>query len=142
MVGGDVVCDLKSLPFDDNYADLAVSVHVLEHFYKWDAEIALKEWHRVLKPGGKLVLELPCLNKVFNYIRECITAQEPMSMQKTWLALWGDPGSKRPEMGHKWGYTKEQLADVLTECGFKGITHENPRYHMRSRDMRITCYKE
>lgn len=142
MVGdADVLTDLKTLPFDDNYADLAVSVHVLEHFYRWEVKNLLLEWKRVLKPGGKLVLELPCMNKVFNYIRECITNHEPMMIQKAHLALWGDPRHERPEMCHKWGWTKEELSELLNECGFRGITPVSPRYHMKSRDMRMECYK-
>jgi len=142
MVGDcDIHSDLKTLPFDDNYADLAVSVHVLEHFYYWEAFTVLKEWKRVLKQDGTLVLELPCMNKVFKYIQTCISSGEPMLIQKTWLALWGDPRTERPEMGHRWGWTKEGLGQVLTECGYKDITHETPRYHMKSRDMRIVCRK-
>lgn len=140
--GADVVADLKKLPFDDNYADMAIAVHVFEHFYYWDAFTALKEWKRVLKPGGKLVLELPSMNKVFFYISECIRLKEPMVLQKVHLALWGDPNWQRPEMCHRWGWSKEDLQAALTECGFKGITHEIPRYHMKSRDMRIEAYKE
>ena len=141
IVGGDVVSDLKKLPFDDNYADLAVSIHVLEHFYYWEVIPLLNEWKRVLKSNGTLVLELPCMNKVFNHISDSIRLQQPMNAQKSWLALWGDPREQRPEMCHRWGWTKEDLTDTLTECGFKDITHEQPRYHMASRDMRIVCRK-
>ena len=51
----NVVSDIRKLTFDDNYADEILSVHVIAHFWRWEVYDILKEWIRVLKPGGKLV---------------------------------------------------------------------------------------
>ena len=45
-----VVGDLFSLPFRDNTFDYVFSIYVLEHVP--NPELAIKEMHRVLKPGG------------------------------------------------------------------------------------------
>jgi len=42
---------------NDNYFDFVYSSHTLEHMV--DAGIALKNWYRVVKPGGYLVLSIP-----------------------------------------------------------------------------------
>lgn len=133
---------MRTLPFPDNYADRAIAVHVIEHFYLWDVAEILKEWRRVLKPGGALILELPCMNKIIKYMADCLTATAPMQMQMTWLALWGDPNYKRVEMCHKWGYTKEQITSELRGHGFGRVITDNPRYHLAARDMRVIGYKE
>jgi predicted SAM-dependent methyltransferase len=57
----DVISDIRKLTFNDNYADEILSVHVIEHFWRWEVSDILKEWIRVLKPGGKLILECPNL---------------------------------------------------------------------------------
>ena len=58
----DVNCDLRNLSvFESDYADEILSVHVVEHFWRWEVEQVLSEWVRVLKPGGKLILECPNL---------------------------------------------------------------------------------
>jgi len=44
-------------PFGDGSFDAVVSQHVLEHFD--DADALLKEWHRVLRPGGRVVAATP-----------------------------------------------------------------------------------
>ena len=46
-----------------NFADASVSLiyacHVLEHFSRWQYKDVLREWHRVLAPGGVLRLAVP-----------------------------------------------------------------------------------
>lgn len=101
----------------------------------------LLDWKRVLKPGGRLVLELPCMDKVICYMAECLKQQQPMDLQMTWLALWGDPGHRRPEMCHKWGYLKSQLTGLLSELGFVGVEVQKPKYHVVHRDMRVVASK-
>lgn len=50
--------DASRLSFPDDSFDRVIAAHVLEHLYK-PHEI-LREWVRVLKPGGILTLVLPC----------------------------------------------------------------------------------
>ncbi|MFO1390202.1 class I SAM-dependent methyltransferase [Cellvibrio sp.] len=61
--GADVFWDLnKKLPFPDNCFNEIYSSHVLEHF-KYPQLIALLcELHRVLKPGGKMLISVPDIN--------------------------------------------------------------------------------
>lgn len=139
--GADINCDVKAIPLPDNYADAACAIHVLEHLYEWDGVMALHEWKRVLKPGGKLILELPCMNKIAWYISECVKQNATMAPSMTWLALWGDPRHRDPYMCHRWGYSVEMLIKLLREVGFKEIRSTEPRYHFPVRDMRLEAIK-
>lgn len=58
-VNPDYRCDVRDLPFDNASFDLVFSSHVLEHFSRAEFLPTLKEWIRVLKPRGELVLVLP-----------------------------------------------------------------------------------
>lgn len=137
--GHDVVTDLRKLPLPDDYADEAMAIHVIEHFYLWDVVPALTEWKRVLKPGGLLVLELPDLYKCcVNFIRDF--GANPRN------SLWGIYGDHRyddPLMLHKNGYTPESLAALVREAGFVEIKATRPQFHARryDRDMRIEARK-
>ena len=51
------VGDVRSLPYKDEYFDYAVAGEVLEHMER--PEPLLKEWMRVLKPGGWLAISVP-----------------------------------------------------------------------------------
>jgi len=50
--------------FEDNSVDLIYNCHVLEHFKRNDVEKVLKEWYRVLKPGGILRTAVPDFQKL------------------------------------------------------------------------------
>lgn len=101
----------------------------------------LTEWKRVLKPGGQLILELPCMDKVLHYLQLAMEKREPIAAFMSWWALWGDPNYKDPAMCHRWGYTKQMLVDLLASVGFEHITLKNPHYHFPMRDMRVECLK-
>jgi SAM-dependent methyltransferase len=53
----DVFYDGKTIPFANNYFDASFSSEVFEHVFNIDE--VLKEIHRVLKPGGTLLLSCP-----------------------------------------------------------------------------------
>jgi len=55
--GVAVVTDCQKLSFGDNHFDIVVCCQVLEHIP--DADSAVFEMHRVLKPGGKIVVTVP-----------------------------------------------------------------------------------
>jgi len=57
---GFALADALHLPFEGEVFDAAVSVCALEHFS--DDVVALKEIHRVLKPGGQLVMTVDSLS--------------------------------------------------------------------------------
>lgn len=50
--------DAASLSFENDSFDRVIAAHVLEHLYR--PHDVLREWQRVLKPGGVLSLILPC----------------------------------------------------------------------------------
>jgi len=56
----DYVLDAgKRLPFADGTFELIHASHVLEHIPWYHAEAALREWARILKPGGGLEIWVP-----------------------------------------------------------------------------------
>lgn len=53
----DVKADICDLPFEENSFDFILCNHVLEHIP--DDEKAMKEIYRVLRPGGRAILQIP-----------------------------------------------------------------------------------
>ena len=58
----DIIADIRDLKtIKTAIADEILAVHVIEHFFYWEVGPLLKSWRRVLKPGGKIILECPNL---------------------------------------------------------------------------------
>jgi predicted SAM-dependent methyltransferase len=60
-VKADIQAPMWQLPFGDNSVDKIYSSHALEHVTKAAVVPTLKEWYRVLKVGGTLMLGVPDL---------------------------------------------------------------------------------
>lgn len=104
---------LLALPFRNNFFDLIVCSEVLEHITE-DA-LALKELHRVLKPGGTLVVTVPNKNFPFfwdplNWIlMRAFNTHVPKDIW--WLAgIWAD---------HKRLYTAKKLRHVISDARYQ-----------------------
>ena len=62
------------LPFKDNTLDYVLTSHVIEHFF--DPVKALREWHRVIKPGGYIFIIAPHMDRTFDKRREVTPVAE------------------------------------------------------------------
>lgn len=128
----DLICDARSVPLDDGVASEVMALHLIEHFYLWEAPAVLGEWRRLLKPGGLLVLELPNLEAACRNL----LAGTPDS-QSMW-PLYGDPSHCDPYMMHKHGYTPKTIRQLLIDVGFVMVELSAPKTHgaQVNRDMR------
>jgi len=140
----DVISDIRELSFDDNYADEILSVHVIEHFWRWEVFNILQEWVRVLKPGGKLIIECPNLQSACEeFLKDPVlrSATDKKGARTMWV-LYGDPKWQDPLMVHRWGYTPYSLSELLKEVGLVNIRQEPAQYKYKEpRDMRIVAEK-
>lgn len=133
----DMDMDIRRLPFENDSVDEIMAIHVCEHFYVHEILGILQDWYRVLKPGGKMVLELPCLDKVLWHFAQ----GSPENM--TLWPLYGDPSTHKdgePAL-HKWCWSKDQMRQLLKAVGFDDVIEEVPQFHQPSRDMRWVCVK-
>jgi SAM-dependent methyltransferase len=141
----DVLCDLHDLGvFASDSADEILAVHVVEHFWRWEVLDILKEWVRVLKPGGKMVLECP------NLISACQAllgdpenaSQGDARGQRSMWVFYGDPAWQDPLMTHRWAYTPNSLASLMQEAGLAEVRQEPAQFKLREpRDMRVVGIK-
>lgn len=128
---------VRKMPIEAGRANYLQAMHVIEHFYRWEAPLVLAEFKRVLKDGGQLVLELPDLEKA------CRNFLKGEKDQMCMWPLYGDPGHEDPYMCHRWGYSPQSMKMMLKEAGFRNIVFMPPQTHGRriNRDMRVECVK-
>ena len=136
----EILCDAKAIPLPDGCADMAQAIHVFEHFYRWEAEGVLREWCRLLKPGGVLILELPNLVKC---CENFLSGRKRGGKDPDQLARWGiygDPRSGDKFMNHPWGYSPDEVIELLHANGFTDAVERPTQFHPAGRahrDMRI-----
>ena len=62
------------LPFKDRSLDYVLTSHVIEHFF--DPVKAMKEWYRVIRPGGYIFIIAPHMDRTCDQHRPPTPAQE------------------------------------------------------------------
>lgn len=121
--GIDISSDIRDgLPPETGSIDYAVSIHALPEVPYPDLIPILKEFHRVLKPGGILRLALPDLNKGIEAYRQgdrdyfLIPDEEVRSIGGKLVVqlLW-----------YGWSrtlFTHDFVEELLSKAGFKSVS--------------------
>ena len=140
----DLLALASAIPLGDGVASELMAIHLFEHFYRWEAAAVLTEWRRLLRPGGRLVLELPNLLKCArNLLKLAESGGKPLQQMAMW-GIYGDDTLRDPYMMHRSGWWPESLDAFLREHGFRDVTHETPEWHAAgrdNRDMRIVAVR-
>lgn len=111
--------DIRDLsPFPDCSASILYACQVIEYFDREEVIETLKEWRRVLAPGGIIRLSVP------NF--EVITRLYTAGMSLEWFlgTLYGKIDDGRGGyVYHRTTYDHKSLEKVLIDNGFKNVVH-------------------
>ena len=99
--------DLQSLNFSDDAIDVIIHSDTLEHVP--DSKLALKESHRVLKPGGRLFYTVPIVVGRLTRKRNGLPA-----------SYHGKPGIPRPDYTVQTEYGADFWCEIF-EAGFRDV---------------------
>jgi 2-polyprenyl-3-methyl-5-hydroxy-6-metoxy-1,4-benzoquinol methylase len=101
------------LPFANGTFDVVVLDEVIEHLV--DTDSIMDEIHRVLKPGGQLLLSTPNLAAWFNRAALLLGVQ-PAFSEVSFKKVYGRPGSGL--VGHLRLFTRRALVQFVNDKGF------------------------
>lgn len=111
LVRGSI--DAPGLPLGTGSVDVVILSEVIEHLV--DTDSALDEIHRVLRPGGRLLVSTPNLAAWYNRGLLALGVQ-PIFSEVSLRDVYGRPGSQ--VAGHLHMFTKRALTEFLTARGF------------------------
>lgn len=113
--GADFQMDVRKLDFPDSSVSEIYGSHIFEHISPFDIHATLEEWRRVLRQGGKLVLEMP---DMLETCRQFVSASKD-ERYKLLNCIYGTGnGTQSP---HLFGWYDEILRDHLGSHGFANI---------------------
>lgn len=134
--GADIVAPAHQVPLPDGSAEELIAIHLVEHILPWELKTVLAEWHRLLQPGGLLVLEMPDLIKCCKNILDGRMKGGKHPDQLGMWGLFGDDRYQDPYMLHRWSYTFKTLAPIVEAAGFVKIVERPTVFHPAGRDHR------
>lgn len=106
-------------PFSDNSVDLVYACHCLEHLPFAQIPRVLKEWHRVLKPGGILRVSVPDFDLLLDIYRE--------NDKKVATIIGPLVGGQHNKFNyHKAIFNNSFLTELLMQSGFCSVREWKP----------------
>jgi SAM-dependent methyltransferase len=135
----DVVMNVMDIKYPKESVDRIESYHLVEHLEPREFNLALKEWYRVLKKDGVLVIECPDLEELCKrFLRET----EEWKWRTGLMIFYGFPDTE-VETGqqHKNGFSKRRLAELLKKTGFKRVVAKKPYQDPEMPFLRIEATK-
>jgi SAM-dependent methyltransferase len=111
----ELVCDISRVPLEDGIADEVFSAHAIEHFPRRGVPAVLREWHRLVKPGG--LLTVCCPNIAFL----CLAFSQNKLKCTDELSHFIYGGQDYGENYHKCGFDFPLLEKLLLEAGFARV---------------------
>lgn len=99
--------------FENNSIDLIYACHILEHFKRTEIKKVLKEWIRVLNPGGVLRISVPGFEEIiaiYQKYGDLKLVLGPLVGGQTYLYNF-----------HYMAFDFKFLSELLKEVGFKEV---------------------
>lgn len=107
--------------FENNTITEIYASHLLEYFDKYEIITVLKEWKRVLKPGGVLKIAVPDfknLVKVYNKTLDISNVEGPIS------GRWEiKKDGENQILHHKQIFDEIKLTNLLKSIGFENVSN-------------------
>jgi FkbM family methyltransferase len=118
-----IMMDITKLDFDDNSVTEILASHVFEHLNPYHSIAILQEWLRVLKPGGKLIMEMPDLEQVCKMFVTATTGERYGLANVIYGSVntTGVGGPDNITSPHLFGWWPDSIRDHLWNAGFRDI---------------------
>lgn len=115
--------DMSAVP--DESVDALFSSHNIEHLYPHEVPVALREFRRVLKPQGFVIITCPDLQTVGSFLAENKLTEpaytSPLGPISPLDILYGHVAAMAAGnlyMAHRCGFTRDSLSTAFREAGF------------------------
>ena len=118
-----VKMDINKLDFDDESVSELLASHVFEHLNPYKIAGVLTDWLRVLKPGGRLIMEMPNIEELCKRFTNSTNKQERYGIINIIYGSINTLGDDVTNINspHLFGWYPEIVYDILCGTGFEDI---------------------
>lgn len=135
--------DITKLDFDDCSVEEILASHVFEHLNPYHALDILRDWLRVLKPGGRLTMEMPDIEATCAAFATANTGERYGLLNVIYGSVntTGEGGNDNITSPHLFGWWKQSLWDHLTNAGFIDIEFMDEQIPHPGNNLRVEAIK-
>jgi len=119
----------RPLPYAEQSVDEILAEDLLEHFDKYMRYVVMADWARVLKVGGRIIVQVPNFKKIlFKYFKfgfdnfVDFIFGENMLRSEIYAGHYGN---------HKMGYSEQSLPAFMQLFGIEPVTVERKGLNLR-----------
>lgn len=142
-----ILMDITKLEFQENTVSEIMASHVFEHLNPYKAVDILKSWLKVLKPGGKLTMEMPDIVALCKKIAKAYDEDDMKNFYGPLNAVYGsvnttDVGEPSDITSpHLFGWAPKSLFYHMLEAGYVDITFGPEQWPHPEHNFRVEAYK-
>ena len=125
-----VAGDVRHMPFPDGFADVCISLGVVEHFPSGPQQV-LAEMCRVLRPGGLLFLTVPYYNCLRRLFIHPLRAAYMAALKRVW---------RRPLHFVEYRFTREGITHVTAAAGLQVMEVATDEYDQAEASLSLGLY--
>lgn len=140
----NILMDITKLDFDDNSVVEILASHVFEHLNPYHVQRILTDWNRVLKPGGKLIMEMPDIEALCERFTKATSMAERYGILNAVYGCVNTTDVGGPDeitSPHLFGWWKEALYDFLAHTGYVNIQFMDEKIPHPESNLRVEAYK-
>lgn len=142
----DIKMDIRALDVEDSTVESIMLVHVLEHFVRWETVEMLQHYHKKLRSNGKLIVEMPDLDKCIEWYLRGKNAPHMKTPNGTlnmgFTQFYGNQWDKLDYETHRYVWRIDEFCALLNTIGYEIIRADhNAIFHKKGRDMLVIAKK-
>jgi FkbM family methyltransferase len=138
-----VLMDITKLDFEENSVSEILASHVFEHLNPYHGLDNLYKWLVILKPGGKLIMEMPNIEALCKRFVNASTGERYGILNAVYGSVntTGVGGADNITSPHLFGWWPQSVFDHLVNAGYTNIQFMNEQIPHPEDNFRVEAYK-
>ena len=134
----DCYADMRDLKIGSETVDEIFTSHTIDHFPRWEAMRMFQHWLCVLKPNGKLVIEVADFWRCVYWLFHPLRRKRELARSQFYGNQWDEIDYET----HRYVWSASELKAALLKTGFAKVrvSHRTHTHHP-GRDMRVEAVK-